>query len=103
MMIESKMYDVYFDSTIEDHDIVTCGIDDFKCEDHLCLINLWNITSGVVKSQISETIDKPPGLYVGFMLSLELGIDTSIDDNGYEIDVVKMNLKNRGMEVNKDE
>lgn len=92
-MIESKTYDVYFDFTIEDHDIVACGIDDFKCEDRLCLINLWHITSGEVKSQIPETHDKPPGLYVGFMLALELGIDITIDDNDYEIDVVKINPK----------
>ena len=92
-MSESKMYDVYFDSTIEDHDIVICGIDDFKCGDHLCLINLWHITSGVVKSQIPETPDKPSGLYVGFMLALELGIDITIDNNGYEIDVVKIDPK----------
>lgn len=87
------MYNVYFDSTIEDHDIVICGINDFKCEDHLCLINLWHISSGVVKSQISETIDKPSGLYVGFMLALELGIDITIDDNDYVIDVVKIDQK----------
>lgn len=93
----NKMYNVYFDSTIEDHDIVICGIYDFKCEDHLCLINLWHITSGVVKSQISETHDKPPGLYVGFMLALELGINNTIDDNGYEIDVVKMSSRTERM------
>lgn len=89
----NKMYNVYFDSTIEDHDIVICGIYDFKCEDHLCLINLWHITSGVVKSQIPSTPDKPPGLYVGTMLSLELGFDSTIDDNDYVIDVVKINPK----------
>ena len=89
----NKMYNVYFDSTIEDHDIVICGLYDFKCEDHLCLINLWHITSGVVKSQIPSTPDKPPGLYVGTMLSLELGFDITIDDNDYVIDVVKINPK----------
>lgn len=89
----NKMYNVYFDSTIEDNDIVICGLYDFKCEDHLCLINLWHITSGVVKSQIQSTPDKPSGLYVGFMLALELGIDITIDDNDYVIDVVKINPK----------
>ena len=89
----NKMYNVYFDSTIEDHDIVICGLDDFKCEDHLCLINLWHITSGVVKSQIPSTPDKPSGLYVGVMLALELGFDITIDDNDYVIDVVKIDPK----------
>lgn len=89
----NKMYNVYFDSTIEDHDIHICGIYDFKCEDRLCLINLWHITSGVVKSRIPSTHDKPPGLYVGFMLALELGFDITIDDSDYVIDVVKINPK----------
>lgn len=92
----NKMYNVYFDPNIENDDIVICGIDNFKCGDHLCLINLWHITSGVVKSRIPETPDKPSGLYVGDRLSLELGID--IDNwgdviNAFDIDVVKINPK----------
>ena len=88
----NKKYNIYFDPEIEGNDIVVCGIDDFKFGDRLCLINLWHITSGVVKSQIPETPDKPSGLYVGIMLSMELGIDTDGDViSVFDIDVVKIN------------
>lgn len=93
-MTMNKMYRVYCDPKIEGNDIVVCGIDDFKCRERLCLINLFHITSGIVKSQIPETPDKPSGLYVGDMLSLELGIDVDLDGdaiNVFDIDVVKMN------------
>ena len=88
----NKKYNIYFDPEIEGNDIVVCGIDDFKFGDRLCLINLFHITSGIVKSQIPETPDKPSGLYVGIMLSMELGIDTDGDViNVFDIDVVKIN------------
>lgn len=40
------------------------------------------MTSGDVKSKIPETPDKPPGLYVGIRLSMDLRIDA---DNGGDI------------------
>ena len=91
-MMMNKKYNIYFDPEIESDDIVVCGIDDFKCRERLCLINLFHMTSGIVKSQIPETPDKPSGLYVGIMLSMELGIDIDGDViNVFDIDVVKMN------------
>lgn len=92
MMTMNKKYSVYCDPTIEGNDIVACGIDDFKYRERLCLINLFHITSGIVKSQIPETPDKPSGLYVGIGLSMELGIDIDGDViNVFDIDVVKIN------------
>ena len=51
----------------------------------------YNIRSCKVSDTISPR--QAAGLYVGFMLALELGFDITIDDNDYEIDVVKINPK----------
>lgn len=90
----NKSYNIYFDPEIEYDNIVVCGIDDFKCGDRLLLINTIHMTSGVVKSQIPETPDKPSGLYVGIRLSMDLAID--VDHRGDIINVFDVNVLKAG-------